>query len=78
MCISINGGLDGRLSEAVSDVWAKRMRGPIAIVQHKPLEDSDKDLYEEGGGAHLKYSSLNVKCVSTMPVVFTRVLNTSC
>lgn len=53
------------------------MCGHTAIVEYKPLEDSDKDSYE-GVGAHLKYSSLNVKCVSTMPVVFTRVLNTSC
>lgn len=27
---------------------------------------------------HLKCRSLNVKCVSTIPVVFTLVLNTSC
>lgn len=47
-------------------------------VQWLPQQLADAVLNPVHTHTHLKCKSLKVKCVSTMPVVFTRVRSTSC
>jgi len=64
----------------MSSASIERVRLPISLYLRRDERYTNAAYIHKTlrPATHLKCRSLNEKCVSTMPVVFTRDLNTSC